>query len=94
MADEPTERTATRNARKVREGIAVSTKMDKTVVVAVVDRVRHPRYRKTCSARSGSTRTTRRTTCARATGCGSPRPGRCRSRSAGASSKSSSGRGT
>ena len=27
------------NARKVREGIAVSTKMDKTVVVAVVDRL-------------------------------------------------------
>ncbi len=40
--------TATRlNARKVREGIVVSTKMDKTAVVAVVDRVRHPRYRKT-----------------------------------------------
>src|SRR5205809_7954096 len=35
------------NARKVREGIAVSTKMDKTVVVAVVDRVRHTRYGKT-----------------------------------------------
>jgi small subunit ribosomal protein S17 len=35
------------NPRKVREGIAVSTKMDKTVVVAVVDRVRHPRYKKT-----------------------------------------------
>ncbi|MFM7525782.1 MAG: 30S ribosomal protein S17 [Actinomycetota bacterium] len=35
------------NARKVREGIVVSTKMDKTVVVKVVDRVRHPRYRKT-----------------------------------------------
>jgi small subunit ribosomal protein S17 len=35
------------NARKVREGIAVSTKMDKTVVVAVVDRVRHRRYQKT-----------------------------------------------
>ena len=35
------------NARKVREGIAVATKMDKTVVVAVIDRVRHPRYQKT-----------------------------------------------
>ena len=35
------------NSRKVRDGIAVSTKMDKTVVVAVVDRVRHPRYQKT-----------------------------------------------
>jgi len=43
-----TETTETRtNPRKVREGIAVSTKMDKTVVVAVVDRVRHPRYQKT-----------------------------------------------
>ena len=35
------------NARKVREGIAVSVKMDKTVVVAVIDRVRHSRYQKT-----------------------------------------------
>ncbi len=35
------------NARKVREGVVVSTKMDKTAVVKVVDRVRHPRYRKT-----------------------------------------------
>ena len=45
MADEATE--ARGNSRKVREGIAVSTKMDKTVVVAVIDRVRHPRYQKT-----------------------------------------------
>jgi small subunit ribosomal protein S17 len=45
MADEtPGKRS---NPRKVREGIAVSTKMDKTVVVAVIDRVRHPRYQKT-----------------------------------------------
>ena len=36
-----------RNARKVREGVVVSAKMDKTVVVAVVDRVRHPKYGKT-----------------------------------------------
>ena len=35
------------NARKVREGIAVQIKMDKTVVVAVIDRVRHRRYQKT-----------------------------------------------
>ena len=41
------ENSAERNRRKVREGIVVSTKMDKTVVVAVVDRVQHPRYRKT-----------------------------------------------
>jgi small subunit ribosomal protein S17 len=35
------------NPRKTREGVAVSTKMDKTVVVSVVDRVQHPRYQKT-----------------------------------------------
>ena len=35
-----------RNARKVREGIVVSQKMDKTAVVAVVERVRHPKYNK------------------------------------------------
>jgi small subunit ribosomal protein S17 len=33
--------------RKVREGLVVSSKMDKTVVVAVTDRVRHRRYGKT-----------------------------------------------
>ena len=44
MADETT---VERKRRKVREGIVVSTKMDKTVVVAVVDRVQHSRYRKT-----------------------------------------------
>jgi len=43
-----TEQTETaRNARKVREGTAVSVKQDKTVGVAGVDRVRHRRYRKT-----------------------------------------------
>jgi small subunit ribosomal protein S17 len=48
MADEQADdTTAERNRRKVREGIVVSTKMDKTVVVAVIDRVRHPRYGKT-----------------------------------------------
>lgn len=36
-----------RARRKLREGLAVSTSMDKTVVVAVTDRVQHPRYRKT-----------------------------------------------
>jgi len=44
---EATETPVERNRRKVREGIVVSTKMDKTVVVSVVDRVQHPRYRKT-----------------------------------------------
>jgi small subunit ribosomal protein S17 len=35
------------NRRKTREGIAVGVKMDKTVIVAVIDRVRHARYQKT-----------------------------------------------
>ena len=35
------------NRRKVREGTVVSAKMEKTVIVAVVDRVRHRRYQKT-----------------------------------------------
>src|SRR5579862_3978045 len=35
------------NGRKVREGVVSSTKMDKTVIVTVVSRVRHPLYRKT-----------------------------------------------
>ena len=35
-----------RNLRKVRTGKVVSDKMDKTVVVAVVDNVKHPLYNK------------------------------------------------
>ena len=34
------------SSRKVREGIVVSDKMDKTIVVAVEDRVKHPLYGK------------------------------------------------
>jgi small subunit ribosomal protein S17 len=35
-----------RGYRKVREGLVVSDKMDKTVVVQVEDRVKHPKYGK------------------------------------------------
>ena len=35
------------NRRKVREGTVVSVAMDKTAVVAVIERVRHRRYAKT-----------------------------------------------
>ncbi|HEY5112385.1 MAG TPA: 30S ribosomal protein S17 [Acidimicrobiales bacterium] len=35
------------NPRKVREGIVISDKMNSTLVVAVHERVRHPRYDKT-----------------------------------------------
>jgi small subunit ribosomal protein S17 len=38
--------TATRPRRKVREGVVVSNGMDKTAVVAVIERVRHPKYNK------------------------------------------------
>ena len=41
------ETTATeRNARKTREGVVVSNKMHQTAVVAIVERVRHPKYAK------------------------------------------------
>jgi small subunit ribosomal protein S17 len=45
MSDQNTE-TQTRNYRKIREGLVVSDKMDKTVVVAVEDRVKHAMYGK------------------------------------------------
>ena len=37
---------AERNLRKTRVGTVVSSKMDKTVVVAIVDNVKHPLYKK------------------------------------------------
>ena len=37
---------ADRNLRKTRGGVVVSDKMDKTIVVAVRDNVRHPLYNK------------------------------------------------
>jgi small subunit ribosomal protein S17 len=43
MSEQPT---VQRNARKVREGLVVSDKMDKTVVVEVEDRVKHALYGK------------------------------------------------
>jgi len=41
-----TDTAAERGRRKVRTGVVVSDKMDKTAVVAVVDRVRHAKYNK------------------------------------------------
>ena len=43
---EQTAATEERNARKTREGLVVSDKMDKTVVVSVEDRVKHAMYGK------------------------------------------------
>ena len=38
--------TEARKLRKIRVGKVVSTKMDKTIVVAIEDNVRHPKYNK------------------------------------------------
>ena len=42
-----TQDTTRENPRKIREGIVVSDKMNATLVVAVNERVSHPRYGKT-----------------------------------------------
>ena len=39
-----------RNLRKERVGLVVSDKMDKTVVVAIVDKRKHPLYKKTITS--------------------------------------------
>jgi small subunit ribosomal protein S17 len=47
MSEQAAETTVTpRNDRKVREGLVVSDKMDKTVVVELEDRKKHRRYAK------------------------------------------------
>jgi len=47
MAGDESQQPAPRNNRKTREGMVVSDKMQATVVVSVVERVRHARYGKT-----------------------------------------------
>ncbi len=42
----------TRNYRKVREGVVISNKMDKTIVVQIEDRTKHSLYGKVVSSRS------------------------------------------
>jgi small subunit ribosomal protein S17 len=49
MASEPGDRSM---RRKTRDGMVVSTKMDKTVVVEVTERSRHPQYSKTVQRRT------------------------------------------
>jgi small subunit ribosomal protein S17 len=46
MTENTTEKAAARGYRKQRRGYVVSDKMDKTVVVEVEDRVKHPLYGK------------------------------------------------
>ena len=62
MADENAEGVESEpriNRRKVREGLVVSDAMDATLVVAVVERVRHPRTGRPSSGPSDFTFTTR-----------------------------------
>ncbi len=47
MAEQSSPEPRRPNRRKVREGLVASNAMDKTVIVSVVERVRHPRYAKT-----------------------------------------------
>lgn len=47
MAEQTAPSAAPRRSPKVREGLVVSNGMDKTAIVAAVDRVRHRRYGKT-----------------------------------------------
>ena len=47
VTDDAAQTDLARGFRKTREGLVVSDKMDKTVVVAVEDRVQHPLYGKT-----------------------------------------------
>ena len=71
MSTTPDETTATRREargyRKTREGLVVSDKMDKTVVVAVEDHVKHPKYGKVFAVPRSTRHTTSRTSVASAT---------------------------
>jgi small subunit ribosomal protein S17 len=46
MSEQTADNKPVRSTRKVREGLVVSDKMDKTVVVSVEDRVKHALYGK------------------------------------------------
>ena len=46
MTEQTAQASASRGSRKVREGLVVGDKMDKTVVVSVEDRVKHSLYGK------------------------------------------------
>ena len=58
-----------RGYRKTREGLVASDKMDKTVVVEVEDRVKHPLYGKVIRRTKKFRPTTRPTPVASATAC-------------------------
>ena len=87
MSENTAERTT---RRKVREGLVVSDKMNKTITVMVEDRVKHPLYGKvmTKSVRLKAHDENNEAGMG-VTAFGSWRPVRCRPPSAGASSRSS-----
>jgi ribosomal protein S17 len=66
MSDDST--TTERANRKVREGLVIGDKMDKTIIVEVEDRVKHALYGMFCAGRASSMCTTSRTRAASATG--------------------------
>lgn len=73
----PTDETkavAARGYRKSRRGYVTSDKMDKTIVVEVEDRVKHPCTARSSAARPRSRSTTRRTPPESATSSSSARP--------------------
>lgn len=53
-----------RNNRKERVGVVVSDKMDKTIVVAIKDKAKHPLYKKTINKTKNSRLMTRTTSAA------------------------------
>ena len=50
-----------RNLRKTRVGVVVSDKMDKTIVVSIKERVKHPLYQKRLTEQKNLKHTMRRT---------------------------------
>jgi len=46
MSDTTNSAAPERNLRKSREGVVVSSKMNKTIVIAIVERIRHQKYEK------------------------------------------------
>lgn len=80
---------AERNLRKTRVGLVVSDKMDKTVVVAIVDNVKHPLYKKIVKRTVRLKAQTKRTSAESATVLRLWRPVRCPRTRDGVSSKSS-----
>lgn len=66
-----------RNLRKTRVGIVTSDKMDKTVVVSIKDRVKHPLYKKIVNRTIKLKAQMRTTPAESATVSSSWRPARC-----------------